>query len=164
MTTLAVQFYDVVVWLHVSAVVVGLGATFAYGIFISVAGRVAPRSMPGVFAGVIATDRALVVPGVLVILATGLYLTIDRWEFSDFFVSWGLAAIVILIVLGIAVFSPNEEKARAAAEEDVERAAGGEVRFGPEFERTNRLLARVGVATGLLVILTVYVMTAKPFL
>ena len=34
-----VQFYDVIKWLHVSAVVVGLGATFAYGVFIAVASR-----------------------------------------------------------------------------------------------------------------------------
>ena len=33
MTTLAVQFYDVIVWLHVSAVVVAFGPTFAYGIY-----------------------------------------------------------------------------------------------------------------------------------
>ena len=37
MTTLAVTFYDVVVWLHVTAVVVGLGPTFAYGVYIAIA-------------------------------------------------------------------------------------------------------------------------------
>jgi hypothetical protein len=145
-------------------VVVGLGATFAYGIFIAVAGKTAPRSMPGVMAGVQAVDRMLVVPGVLLIAATGVYLTIDRWEFSDFFVGWGILAVLILIGLGIAVFGPSEEKARAEAEQDVERAGPGKVEFGPEFNRLNGLLARVGMATGIMVILTVYVMTAKPFL
>ena len=164
MTTASVQFYDVVLWLHITGVVVGLGVTFAYGIFISVANRVAPRSMPGVLAGVTATSRALVTPGVLLILITGIYLTADRWDFGDFFVAWGIVAIVILFALGLGFFRPSEEKARVAAEEDVKRAGSGEVRFGPEFERLNGLLAKVGMASGLLIVLTVYVMTAKPFL
>lgn len=159
-----VQFYDVVKWLHITAIVVGLGATFAYGIFITVAAKSAPRSMPGVMAGIQAVDRMLVVPGVLVIAATGIYLTIDRWEFSDFFVGWGIVVVLVLIGLGVGVFTPNEEKARAEAERDVERAGAGGVEFGPGFNRVNSLLARVGIATGILIILTVYVMTAKPFL
>jgi len=159
-----VTFYDVVKWLHVSAIVVGLGATFAYGIFLAVAGKSAPRSIPGIMAGIQATDRMLVVPGVLIILVTGLYLTIDRWEFSDFFVSWGIVAVLILIGLGILFYTPNEEKARVEAERDVERAGSGKVEFGSEFNRLNGLMARVGAATGILIILTIYVMTAKPFL
>ena len=159
-----VQFYDVVKWLHVSAVVVALGATFAYGVFIAVASKSAPRSMPGIIAGIQSTDRLLVIPGLFLILATGLYLTIDRWDFSDFFVSWGILAVIVLFVMGFAVFGPNEEKARVAAEEDVERSGSGPVEFGPEFNRVNSLLGKAGPIAGLIVILTVYVMVAKPFL
>ncbi len=46
MQTLAVTFYDVVVWLHVSAVVLGFGATFAFGVYLALAGRRYPRAMP----------------------------------------------------------------------------------------------------------------------
>jgi hypothetical protein len=158
-----VQFYDVIKWLHVSAVVVGLGATFAYGVFIAVASRSAPRSMPGIIAGIQATDRMLVVPGLFVILATGLYMTIDLWDFGYFFITFGLLAVIVLFVMGIAVFGPNEEKARIAAERDVERAGAGGVEFGPEFSRLNGLLGKAGPVAGLIVIVTVYVMVAKPF-
>jgi hypothetical protein len=158
-----VQFYDVVKWLHVAAVVVGLGATFSYGVFIAVAAKSAPRSMPGVIAGIQSVDRLLVIPGLFVILATGLYLTIDRWDFGYFFITWGILAVIVLFVMGIAVFGPNEEKARVAAEQDVERAGTGRVEFGPAFNRLNGILGKAGPIAGILVILTVYVMVARPF-
>ena len=158
-----VQFYDVIKWIHVAAVVVGLGATFSYGVFIAVASRSAPRSMPGILAGIQATDRMLVIPGLLVILATGLYMTIDLWDFGYFFVTWGILALIVLFVMGMAVFGPNEEKARQAAEQDVERAGTGTVEFGPEFNRLNGILGKAGPIAGILVIVTVYVMVAKPF-
>ena len=159
-----VQFYDVVVWLHISAVVVGLGATFAYGVFIAVATKSAPRAVPGVIAGIQATTRMLVIPGLLLIAATGVYLTIDRWEFSDFFIAWGIVAAVVLFAMGPAVFGPNQDKALEAAEQDIERAGSGPVEFGPEFNRASGVLGKAGPLAGILVILTVYVMAAKPFL
>jgi hypothetical protein len=159
-----VQFYDVVVWLHVSAVVVGFGGTFAYGVFIAIAARDAPRSLPGVFAGMAANDRILVTGGGLLILITGIYLAADRWDFSEFFISWGILAWLILIALVHRFFIPNERKAAAAAERDIERAGSGEVEFGPEFNEANGKLAKMGPVAGLIIVLTVYVMVAKPFL
>jgi hypothetical protein len=41
-----VQFYDVVVWLHVSSVVIAFGATFAFGIYLALAARKHPRAIP----------------------------------------------------------------------------------------------------------------------
>ena len=158
-----VQFYDVVKWLHVVAVVVALGVTFSYGVFIAVAAKSAPRSMPGIFAGIQALDRMLVIPGIIVIAATGIYMTIDLWDFGYFFVTWGILAVIVLLVMGAAVFGPNEEKARVAAEQDVERAGAGPVEFSSEFNRLNRLLGTAGPIAGILVIVTVYVMVAKPF-
>ncbi len=159
-----VMFYDVVKWLHITAVVVGLGATFAYGIFIAAAAKSEPRSMPGVIAGIQATDRMLIGPGVGLIILTGVYMTIDRWEFSDFFVGWGILAVIILGAMGGLVFTPNEAKASAAAKRDVEAATGDDVEFSPEFNQVNGKLARAGMLAGLIIVLSVYVMTAKPFL
>ena len=40
----------------------------------------------------------------LIILISGIYLVADRWEFSDFFASWGMAAIIALFALSEAYF------------------------------------------------------------
>ncbi len=163
---IAVTFYDVVLWVHISAVVVGFGATFGYGIFLAVAAKEAPRSIPGILAGMITTDRTLVTIGGTVVLLSGLYLTADRWDFGEFFVAWGVIAVFALLGLTGGFFTPNERRAKAAAERDVERAdqAGRPVEFGAEFNEASGKLSRMGPIAGLLIILTIYVMTAKPFL
>lgn len=165
MAIAAVSFYDIVLWLHVSAVVVGLGSTFVYGVLLAVAGRSAPRSLPGVLAGLQANDRSLVTIGSVVILATGIYLAADSWNFSAFFISWGFVAIIVLLGLTHAFFLPNERRAQEAAERDIRAAGAGEsVEFGDEFNRANRRMAIMGPVAGLIILLTVYVMVAKPFL
>ena len=42
MSVATVQFYDVIVWLHVTAVVLAFGPTFSYGLFFATAGKTNP--------------------------------------------------------------------------------------------------------------------------
>ena len=160
----AVSFYDVVLWLHVRAVVVGFGSTFAYGIFLAVAGRSAPRSMPGLLRAMQANDRSLVTIGGVLVLVTGIYLAATQWEFSDFFIAWGIVAVLVLLGLVHGYFIPNERRGQAAAERDIAAAGGEEVDFGDDFKRANGRLAMMGTIAGLIIVLTIYVMVAKPFL
>ena len=164
MTTLAVTFYDVVLWLHVSAVVVGFGSTFAYAVIMAVSAKTNPRSVPAVIAGVAANDRTLVSIGSIIVLLTGLYLAADRWDFSEFFIGWGIVAVLILIGMTHAVFLPSDRKGAELAERDIAAAGDGEVEFSDEFNRETTRIARMGTLAGVIVILTVYVMVAKPFL
>jgi MFS family permease len=159
----AVSFNDVVVWLHVTAVVVGFGGTFAYGVLMAFVGRSAPRAMPGLLAALQANDRSLVTIGGAVVLLTGLYLAAVQWGFSPFFVAWGIVAVIVLLGLLHGYFIPNERRAQEAAERDIEAAGGGEVEFGEDFARANRRLAIMGPVAGLIIVLTIYVMVAKPF-
>lgn len=165
MTTLAVEFYDVVVWLHISAVVVAFGATFAFGLYIALAVAKHRRSVPAVLETQTLISRTMVTIGALVILATGIYLAADRWEFSDFFVAWGILATIVLLGLVHGWFLPHDRRAHEAAVRDIEATPpGGEVEFGEEFNRASAASARMGPIAGLIVILTIYVMAAKPFL
>jgi Predicted integral membrane protein (DUF2269) len=159
-----VQFYDVVVWLHVSSVVVGLGPTFAFGLYLALAGRKHPRSMPAVLEAQCTISRTMVTIGAIVILASGIYLAADRWEFSDFFVVAGLVAIVVLLGLVHGFFIPNEVRAQVLARREIEAAGTGEVKFSDEFNRRMSASAIAGPIAGLIVILTIYFMAAKPFL
>ena len=164
MSTLAVQFYDVVLWLHLAAVVVGFGSTFAYGVILAVAQRTDPRSLPGALAGVTANDRTVVTIGGTIVLVTGVYLAADAWNFSEFFIAWGIVAVLFLLGITHGYFVPNERKAKEAAERDIERAGTGQVELGPEVNEASAKLAKMGGFAGLVIVLTVYVMTAKPFL
>jgi hypothetical protein len=159
-----VQFYDVVVWLHVSAVVLAFGPTFAFGIYYGVVGSRHPRSLPAVFEATTVVNRTMTTIGMLVILASGIYLAADRWEFSDAFVIVGIVAVVVLMALVHGFFIPNDRRGKAAAERDIEAAGSGDVQFSDEFWASAARGRTVGALAGLIVILTIYFMAAKPFL
>jgi Predicted integral membrane protein (DUF2269) len=159
-----VQFYDVIVWLHVSSVVVGFGPTFAFGLYLALAGRKYPRSMPAILDAQCTISRTMVTIAALVILGSGIYLASDRWEFSDFFVVAGLVAVIILLALVHLYLVPNEIRAREIAERDIEAAGSGEVKFSDEFDRRMRGSAIADPIAGLIIIVTIYFMATKPFL
>ena len=166
MQTLAVTFYNVVVWLHISSVVLAFGPTFAFGIYVALAQRKYPRAMPAVLESQITISRSMVTIGGVLILITGLYLAARvAGRSSDFFVIWGLLAIIVLLGLAHGYFIPNDARALRAAKRDID--GGGADRRGrvqPRVRRDSRRSARMGPVAGLIVILTIYVMAAKPFL
>lgn len=164
MSTLAVTFFDVVLWIHLTAIVVALGPPFAYGLFFATAQRTSPRALPAVGRAMAAWDRTVGTLGALVILAAGIYLTADRWDFADFFVNWGIIAIIVLLGLSHGFFLPGYRRLTELAERDIEQSGEGEVRFSREFEQLSGRLATVGALVGIGVVVTIYVMTAKPFL
>ncbi len=165
MNTIAVTFTDVVLWLHISAVVLAFGPTFAFGIYIALAQRKYPRAIPAVLESQIAITRSFVTLGGVLIFITGMYLTAkDPWGFGDFFVIWGLLAIIVLLGLAHGFFLPNDQRALRAAKRDIDAAGPSDVELGAEFNEVSGRSARMGPIAGLIVILTIYVMAAKPFL
>ncbi len=165
MQTLAVTFYDVVVWLHVSSLVVAFGPTFAFGIYIALAQRKYPRALPAVLESQITISRSMVTIGGVLILITGFYLAGKSWDMGDFFVIWGLLATIALLGLVHGYFIPNDSRSLRAAKRDIEEAGPtGEVELGREFNENSGRSARMWPVAGLLVIVTIYIMAAKPFL
>ena len=160
----AVSFYDVILWIHVSAVVIGFGGTFAYGVLLTVAGRSDPRSMPGLLRAIQANDRSLVTIGGILVILSGIYLAADRWDFSEVFIGWGIVAVLVLLGMVHGVFIPTERRAQQAAERDLEASGASEVEFGEDFNRANKRLSVMGGVAGVIIVLTVYMMVAKPFL
>src|ERR1044072_2207891 len=152
MNTIAVTFYNVVVWLHISAVVLAFGPTFAFGLYIALAQRKYPRAIPAVLESQIAITRSFVTLGGLLIFITGLYLAGDVWEFSDFFVIWGVLAIIALLGLAHGFFLPHNAGALRAATRDIDAAGPtGDVELSREFEEVSGRSARMGPIAGLLV-------------
>jgi uncharacterized membrane protein len=155
-------FYDVVKFIHIGAVVVAFGATFAYPFFQAVVERTSPRSVPAMFRAMHTSDRYLVIPGSLVVLAAGIYLTIDRWDFGYLFITLGLSVIVVLIILGALFFGPHEVRAMELAQRDIAAAGDGEVTFSDEYWQVSKRIERVGTLAGLLIVAAVFFMAVKP--
>jgi uncharacterized membrane protein len=158
MSFFAISFYDISVFVHVSAVVVGFGATFAEAIMFPVAMKVGKQHLPYVHRLQLAINARLASPALLLIIITGIYQTADRWEFGDFWIS---ATFVIAIILGGllgAYFVPSDRRLAPMVERDL--AAGGEL--SDEYQRQARRQGMIGALAGVLVLLAVFLMVTKP--
>lgn len=154
--------YKIVLFLHILAVVLAFGPTFGYALFFSVAPQY-PRAVPAILAGVQRCDRYLVNPGMIVLLLAGIYLLIagdGAWSAGDAFISIGFLAIIVLFGLQHAFFQPQTARAKELAERDLK--AGDEL--GPEFEEVSQRLSQVGTLAGIVVVVTIFFMSYKPFM
>ena len=84
----AIDAYSISVFLHVTAVVVGFGATFAESVTFPVAMKLDPRHLPYVHRLQLTINRYFATPALVVVLATGFYQTADGdWGFGSFWIS-----------------------------------------------------------------------------
>lgn len=152
--------YKFAVFLHILAVVLAFGPTFGYALFFSVVPQ-HPRATPAILAGVQKCDRYLVNPGMIVLLLAGLYLLSDGpWETSDAFIGVGFLAIIVLFGLQHGFFQPKVREALELAERDLK---AGDV-LSDEFTALGERIGRVGTLAGVIVVVTIFFMSYKPFL
>jgi uncharacterized membrane protein len=162
--TFAVTSYDFSLFLHITAVVIGFGSTFALSITFPVAMMVDKRHLPYVHRLSRAINQWLTGPALLVILATGFYQVSDRdWDMGDFWLSGTLTIVVILAALSGGYFIPEDRRLQAMVERDIAAApAGGDVALSDEYARRSRIEGIVGGVAGLLIVLAIYFMVTKP--
>ncbi len=157
----ALRFYDLVVFLHVAGVVVGFGVIFTYPLIVPLTRRTDERALPYLHRIQGHIGKWIVTPGATLVLLAGLYLAISGdggFDFKDWWVGFGLLAILVLLGLGGGFFAPTERRLGELAERDVGAAAGGPVTMSAEYETLLRRWTIVGNAMSGLVLVTVLVM------
>lgn len=155
---LGVSAYDVVLAIHIMAVVVTFGVVFAFPIMFGVAAKADPRSLPLLHRIETTLERTLVNGGLVVVVGAGIFLATDGKHWSEFFVQWGIGAAIVIGGLVGAVMIPASKRAQQLAERDL--AAGGEM--SAEYQAVTRRLAIVGSSLSVLVLLTILFMAIKP--
>jgi uncharacterized membrane protein len=157
--TFAISFYDLSVWVHVSAVVVGFGATFGEALMFPVAMKAGVKHLPYVHQLQLAINQRLAGPALGLIIITGIYQTIDAdWGFDSFWIS---ATFLIAIVLGAmigAYFIPTDRKLAAQAQREIDETGN----VSDDYQRRARMEGIVGTVAGVLVIAAVFLMVTKP--
>lgn len=166
MITPAVTFYTFALAVHIAAVVIAFGVTFAYPVMYAVGIRAEPRSMPGLHRIQDAVGKRVISPFLGLALIAGLYLAGKLHSFSHFYVQWGLAVIIVLGALGGAYFAPRERRLAELAERDIaatdERSpATKSLEFSAEYNALRRQVFQVNLLANVLILLTIYFMTAQ---
>jgi hypothetical protein len=157
-----VAFFDVVLAVHIMAVVFAFGATLAYPVLLGTITKADSRALPALYKALHAISTRVIMPGLTVVLIAGIYMASDQKLWSEFFVQWGLGVVVVIGAVEGMFLSPNEKKLVKVADRDL--AASGDGTFVPSTEH-DALVKRIG-ATGafmdLLVLLTILFMAIKP--
>jgi uncharacterized membrane protein len=154
----AIMFYDVVLTVHILAVVVAFGVTFTYPVLGAYVRRTSAGDLAALHRFQIVLTSRVITPAMVVILAAGLYLATNRWSLSDPWIGATFAILIVLFGLTGAIFTPTEKRCAELAERD--GAAGG----GPsaEYEAQARKLMMFGGLAYVLIVAAVFLMTAKP--
>jgi hypothetical protein len=157
----ALLFWEVVLALHIAAVVVAFGVTFAYPIIFAVVSRSDPRALAALHRAELVVGQRLIMPGLGVVVIAGIYLASKLEVWDTFYVQWGLGAAIVLGGLSGLFFVPTERRLIELAQRDVAAAGAGEVAMSSDYEALAKRLAMVGALSSLLVLVTIYFMATR---
>jgi hypothetical protein len=157
-----VAFYDVVLSVHIMAVVFAFGATLAYPVLLGVIGKADSRALPALYKALHAISIRVIMPGLTVVVICGIYMASDHRLWSEFFVQWGLGAVLVIGAVEGMFMSPREKRLVAVADRDL--AASGEGPFTPsaEHDALVRRIGATGAALDAIVLLTILFMAIQP--
>ena len=158
-----VDSFTVSLFLHITAVMVGFGSTFALSVTTPIAMKLDLRHLPYVHQLSLTLGRFFATPALVIVLVTGFY-QVDKgnWDLGDAWLSVSLAIIVVIGALSGAYFVPAAKKLKALAERDIAASGEGQVTLSEEYNKRARLGAIFGPLTGLLLVVAVFLMVTKP--
>ena len=163
MTLAAVDAYSISVFIHVSAVVVGFGSTFALALAFPLALKRGARHLPYMHELSLAINQRFAGPAMLVVLITGFYQTADAdWGFGSFWISATFAIVIVLGGLTGAYFIPADRKLGAMVSREVEAAGDGDVVLSEDYRRQANREGAIGGLAGLLILAAIFLMVTKP--
>ena len=148
-----IRFYDVVLWIHITAVVTAFGALFAYPIFLTVNARAPIAERANFHRLQIAFSKFSTGPAIGVVLLAGVYLASEHHLWSR---TWVIVPFILLLViagLGVTVLRRGEQALIASAEAADEAAYDARL-------AVVRIWTLITIA---LIVVTIFFMSAKPF-
>ncbi len=154
--------YDFVLALHIIAVVIAFGWTFALPLMFVVASRHAPRGLAMLHRIEYTGMRFMLNPALLVIVGAGVFLASDGHHWSEFFVQWGLGAVLVIGAVAGSVMIPAAKRAEQAAIADLAAAGDGEPEQSEAYLREIRRLNAFGGLLWTIVVATIVIMAVKP--
>lgn len=154
----SVTFYSVVLAVHIMAVVIAFGTSFAYPAFMPWARKNHPQAMPVIHEMSDRLGRLVMSPAMVLVLICGIYLASDADAWSETWVSVPLVILIVIGGLGGMFFAPNERKLGALATRDL--ANGSEL--SAEYDALFKRVAAAGLVVCALVLVAIFFMAAKP--
>lgn len=150
----AVTLYDVVLFVHVAAVVVALGTIFTYPLLFAMAAAT-PAHRAGLHAFQARYGRTYASYGLLVVVLAGAYLASARDLWAEPWVGGPLLIAVVIGGLSGGFLAPRERRLAELSEADGADGAAG-------YARTLRQVKLAGGLASVLVLVAIFLMVTKP--
>jgi uncharacterized membrane protein len=144
----AVTFYEVVVWIHVLAVVIAFGGVFAYPVVGAALRRAG--ALPLFHSTWAQLWSRVVTPAMVVVLLAGMYLATDADAWSEAWVSGSFVGLIVLFAIAGIATGWERKAAQLAAASDAGYKA-----------LATRLRGAAGAAMAIVVVV-LFLMVAQP--
>jgi uncharacterized membrane protein len=160
----AITFPNVVLAIHILAVVVGFGGVFTFPPLFGAAARADPQVIPWLLRMRQRVGRYLINPGLLIVVLAGIYLASKEHQWSHFYVGWGIIAALVIGALEGSFITRPAGRLAELAERDLAATAvpsGGRrtsATWSDEYTAGLRRFALAGNAMAAIVVLTVFFM------
>lgn len=155
-----IDAHNVVLFIHILAVVVGFGVVFTYPLLDAYARRSNVVDLVALHRFQVFLTSRLIQPALLVILLAGLYLATDDRGFSlgDPWISATFAILIVIGGLAGAIIGPTEKKLLALAQRELKQGQ----KPSDAYEHEAIKLARFGGFASLLIVVALFLMVTKP--
>jgi uncharacterized membrane protein len=117
MTLAAITFSEVMVTVHILAVVVAFGGALAYPIWFRMIRNGTPEQRAFFHRAQDTLGKLLITPGIVIVFATGAYLTSEQDVWDEGWVLIPTAMLVVILVIGAGLLGPSEGRLTRLAEE-----------------------------------------------
>lgn len=151
------NLYTLSLFVHITAAVVGLGATFSLAVGFPLAIRLGDRYLPFVHHLSYEVTGKLASPALGLLIVTGIYQGIDADRMDELWIGATFAIALVLGALQGAYFRPTDRKLGERAEKEL--AAGG---LSDEYRQLAQREGTMGAVAGLLIVVAVFLMVTQP--
>ena len=152
-------FYSIVKAIHIAAVVIAFGVVFTYPVIVPAARRSDLRHLPFLHRIQERIGKTVITPAGTVVLLSGVYLALrGPWHFREWWVGFGILAIVLILGLHGAFLSPRERRLAELAERDIAATEGREPRLDEDYEALAGRVLRVQILVAVVVLVTIIIM------
>ena len=117
MTLAAITFSEVMVTVHILAVVVAFGGALAYPIWFRMIRNGTPEQRAFFHRAQDTLGKLLITPGIVIVFATGAYLTSEQDVWDEGWVLIPTAMLVVILVIGAGLLGPSEGRLTRLAED-----------------------------------------------
>lgn len=152
------DYLTLLLLLHIGSAIVGFGATFSFAVLGPLAKNTGGPQALGMMKGIVAIEKRLTKPAIVIQPLTGVLLIFKEGWDSDFFGHYWLW--IAILIFAVAVYL-SQARQVPTTKKMIELAEAGKA-DSPEFAALGKVAGTLGPILSLMLLAIIYLMVVKP--